>query len=197
MDPDHNESDLEWERWIEGLRGGDDRAVADFCDGFGERLQAVASRHVVQGMRRRFGPETVVQSACCSFLRRAREGEYRLDDAESLWRLMCAITLRKVREKARFHLRHKRGVDRETSTPDGEGVNGAVDSRPAPDEAAAIAEEFERLLASLEEEDRRIVELKLEERTNGEIAEVLGCSERTVRRLLAQLREKLAKTFAA
>lgn len=197
MPRDVQESD--WERWIEGLRGGDDRAVADFCRGYGERLQAVASRHVVQGMRRRFGPETVVQSACVSFLRRARDGAYELEDAESLWRLMCAITLRKVREKARFHLRRKRGVDREVNdVEDGRPeVERAPDDTPSPDEAVAIAEEFERLLASLGDEDRRVVELKLEERTNDEIAAALGCSERTVRRLLAGLREKLAAGFAA
>ena len=48
-------------------------------------------------------------------------------------------------------------------------------------------------MESLDEEERRIVELKLLERSNAEIAEQLGCSERTVRRLLARLRERLER----
>ncbi len=105
--------ETDWDRLIAGLRGGDEEVVTEFCRDYGSRLQRVAERNIGPGLRRRMGPESVVQSACCSFLRRARAGQYELADCEDLWRLLCAITLRKVREHARFHLRQKRGVDRE------------------------------------------------------------------------------------
>jgi len=57
-----------------------------------------------------WGPEDLVQSACRTFLRRAQIGQFRLADSEELWRLLCAITLTKVREQTRFHMRQKRGL---------------------------------------------------------------------------------------
>ena len=61
----------------------------------------------------------------------------------------------------------------------------------------ALAEEFENLRASLDEEEQRIVELKLQELTNLEVADRLGCSDRTVSRILARIRDRLEKTFPA
>jgi DNA-directed RNA polymerase specialized sigma24 family protein len=52
-----------------------------------------------------------------------------------------------------------------------------------------LAEQFERLLALLPDEDlRHLARLRLEEYTNAEIAARLGCSERTVERKLALIR---------
>src|SRR3954451_16484076 len=102
-----------WQRLIEGLRAGDGRAAQEFWNQYGPLLHQVAERNLAGGVRRRVGPEDVVQSACRTFLRRAQGGEFRLEDSEGLWRLLCAITLSKVREQTRFHLRQKRGLDRE------------------------------------------------------------------------------------
>jgi RNA polymerase sigma factor (sigma-70 family) len=182
----------DWERLIEGLQGGDEAVVAEFCGRYGPALERVAAGRIAPGQRRRVGPETVVESACCSFLMRARDGRFALPDADALWRLLCAITLRKLREKARFHGRERRALHREIAGDEaGSPAARAADPGPAPDEALAIAETFEQLIGSLELEERRIVELKLEERSNAEVAAALGCSERTVRRLTSQLRERL------
>src|SRR5262245_2952383 len=103
----------QWQRLIQGLRDGDPDVVREFCAQYGQRLQRLAEKHLPPGLRRRLGPEDVVQSACRTFLRRAQEGKFRLGEVENLWALLCAITLTKVREQARYHLRQKRGVDRE------------------------------------------------------------------------------------
>src|SRR5580698_8990549 len=105
--------DERWQRLIEGLRTGDRQTIQDFCTEYGAALEQLAEKHVPPQLRKRFGPEDVVQSVCRTFLRRARSGEFHLPDSENLWRLLCAITLTKVREQARFHLRKRRGVDRE------------------------------------------------------------------------------------
>ncbi len=66
--------ETDWDRLIAGLRGGDEEVVTEFCRDYGSRLQRIAERNIGPGLRRRMGPESVVQSACCSFLRRARAG---------------------------------------------------------------------------------------------------------------------------
>src|SRR5213596_1087807 len=128
-----------WQQLIQGLRTGERQATQDFWDQYGGLLQQVAEKHLAGGLRRRVGPEDVVQSACRTFLRRAKGGEFQLDDSNGLWRVLCAITLTKVREQARFHLRQKRGLDQEQALRAGP-VDSSVsfdpaDPKPTPAEA--------------------------------------------------------------
>jgi RNA polymerase sigma-70 factor (ECF subfamily) len=190
-----------WQRLIHGLRTGDPSVVQDFCTQYGTVLEQLAEKHLSPGLRRRVGPEDVVQSAYRTFLRRARAGEFQLSDSEGLWRLLCAITLTKVREAARFHGRKKRGLDQEKSVGTGtEAVRGAfdpVDPQPSPAEAAEFADQFQQLMTSLDEEERHFVDLKLQQCTNLEVAARLGCSERTVRRILKRVQSRLERAFQA
>jgi RNA polymerase sigma-70 factor, ECF subfamily len=188
----------DWDRLIHGLRRGDGEAARRFCADYGDALRRLADKHLPAGLRRRVGPEDVAQSACRTFLRRAGGGEFQLADTEALWRLLCAITLTKVREQTRFHLRQKRGLDLEVSPdPDASGAGQleALARGPTPAEAAEFADQFERLLAALDDEGRQVVDLKLQEFTNEQVAEKLGCSERTVRRTLKRVQSELARSF--
>ena len=189
-------NDKSWSSWIARLANGDDQAIREFWDAYGHRLQKLAARHLASGLQHRIGPEDVVQSACRTFLRRAEQQQFSLNDAETLWRLLCVITITKVREQARFHLRQKRGVQREVPLPPGD--DDSRQQRPewmsrehSPEAAAEFADEFEKLLAVLDEEEQQFVRLKLEERTNAEIAASLACSERTVRRILKRVQSRL------
>ncbi len=61
----------------------------------------------------------------------------------------------------------------------------ALADGPTPEFAAAAAEEFERLLDALQDDELRRVALdRLEGYTNDEIADRLGCARRTVARRL-------------
>jgi RNA polymerase sigma-70 factor (ECF subfamily) len=196
------EAEDPWQRLVHGLREGNRPLIQEFCERYGTPLQQLADKHLPEGLRRRVGAEDVVQSACRSFLRRARAGEFQLADSESLWRLLCAITLTKVHEQARFHRRQKRSLDREVSLTSicSGGVPGdfdVVDPRPSPAEAAEFQDQFEQLMASFEDEERRLVDLKLQQCTNLEVAARLGCSERTIRRLLKRVQARLERAFPA
>jgi RNA polymerase sigma-70 factor, ECF subfamily len=196
-----NDEETRWQALIDGLRRGDSRTAQEFWNQYGGMLHGLAEKHLGGGVRRRVGPEDVVQSACRTFLRRAQMGEFQLPDSESLWRLLCAITLTKLREQTRFHLRQKRGLDQEihaSALPDASGSAAAFDQvarAPGPVEAAQFAEQFQQLLSTLDEEERQFVDLKLQDFTQDEIAQRLGCSERTVRRILKRVQSRLAKTF--
>jgi RNA polymerase sigma factor (sigma-70 family) len=184
------------QRLVAGLRAGDPVVVREFCEGYGAALHRLAERHLGPGLHRRLGPEDVVQSACRTFLRRARGGQYQLGDGQDLWGLLCAITLTKIREQARFHRRRKRSLDREMPLEAGAGdgpCRDLADPGPTPDEAVEFADLFGHVLANLDEEERRLVDLKLQDDTNEEAAERLGCSERTVRRLFKRVRARLLR----
>jgi RNA polymerase sigma-70 factor (ECF subfamily) len=184
---------------IQGLSQGDPEAVRIFCERYGPMLQRVADKHLAVGLRRRVGPETICQSACLSFLRRAQAGEFQLTDSEDLWRLLCAITLTKVREKARYHRRQKRSIDREQPLDAAAGGDGdgprfeLTDNRQSPTEAVEFREQFELLLAGFSEEEQQLVDLRLQQCTNDEAAAKMGCSERTVRRILNRIKDRLRR----
>jgi RNA polymerase sigma factor (sigma-70 family) len=187
---------------IDGLLRGDPRAADTFYQQYGSALRRLADAHLPRGLRRRFDADDVVQSACRTFFRRAGEGRFRLEGTQSVWSLLCAITLTKVREQARFHLRGKRGVGREvaaefSSSSDGSAGPSPADPTPAPDEALAFADQFQHLLDSFNEEERQIIDLKLQDLTHLQVAERIGSSERTVRRILKDLQTRLERQLSA
>jgi len=192
--------DASWDRLIAGLRDGDQQVMAAFCQQYGDRLHRLAEKRLGGKLRRRVGPEDVVQSAYRTFLRRAQGGEFQLEGSDSLWRLLCAITLKKLYQKARSNRRLKRSFDREVhpgtdSADDSSAAFDPVDRQPRPDEEAAFADQFEQLIATLDEEERQVVEMKLEGCSNEEAAERMGSSERTVRRIVKRIQRHLERGF--
>lgn len=186
----------QWDQLINGLKEGDPQIVEDFFFKYDPVLRRIANRYLTSGLRRRLDAEDVVQSAFRTFFRRANEGEFEFSDGQKLWNLMCAITLTKVREKDRFHKRRKRSYHRESAPNDDSNDSGVVrfeaaDPRLSPSAAAEFSDQFSHLLESLGEEERQVVELKLQECTNEEVAASLGVSERTVRRIVKRLRARL------
>lgn len=193
-------ADQREQSWVRHLVEGDERVVAEFWEIYGVRLQKLADRHLNARLQRRLGPEDVVQSACRTFLRRAQKGEFQLSDVESLWRLMSAITLAKVRQLARFHSREKRSIHRESPASIGTRSNPGIEQQiatgePTPEDVAEFAEQLEQLLSEMDEEEKQLVQFKLENYTNLEIAEKMACSERTVRRILMRVRSRLTRAL--
>ena len=187
------------QRFIRGLCEGNEAVLFEFCQCYAPQLNRLADKYLGAKLRRRVGPEDVVQSACRTFFRRAKGGEFQLDDSEALWRLLCAITLTKVREHARFHTRQKRGLDRETSLAPDAGDSTAKFDAADPEQTSAEAVEFtdffEHVRAGLDDEERQVVDLKLQECTHEEVAERLGMSGRTVRRILKRLQAQLLRAL--
>lgn len=186
--------DSEWLAVIRGLQAGEPAVLHRFYAEFGPVLRALAHQRVSPLMQRRFDADDVVQSTLRTFFRRAQVGEFLFEDNRRLWSLLCAITLTKLREKTRFHQRQSRATAREEPLDEGTRRNDSkqcLTARgPAPDATFEFAEEFEHLLAGLEEREQRLVNLKLQDLTNDEAAEALDISERTVQRMLHELQVK-------
>jgi len=182
---------------FDGLRRGDVAAVAEFCRRYGPMIERLAERRLSAPLKRRIGAEDVAQSVCRTFIRRAGEGQFELCEGDGLWGLLCAIALTKIREQTRFHLRQKRSLRDErhldSVAADGERkMPESADSGPTPDAIAEVADTFDKLLAGFDEEERRIIELKLQDYTQEEIAERMQCSDRTIRRFLKRVQDRLS-----
>lgn len=184
----------QWDEWLGRIRSRDEIALAEFWSNYASRLVRLADMHLQASLRRRVDADDIVQSAIRTFFRRAEDNQFHLGDDQQLWALLCAITLNKTRLAARRHLREKRGVDRETEhdqQPDGASREYAA-SGPQPEDAVLLVELIESLMDTARDDNERLIlQLKLEETPNDEIASRVGCSERTVRRLLQRFRERL------
>lgn len=198
FDVDGMGEDPDWQKIIEGLRSGNEPMVREFYSRYGPLLHGIADRRLAPEMQRRFDADDVIQSTFRTFFRRAKIGYFQFDDNQRLWNLLCAITLTKLREKLRYHSRKSRSVRRESSPGDSRSDNPPLEddgrfasTEPAPDAGLEFGQTFEKVLQSLDEAERRLVELKLQDMTNDEAAEQLGMSERTVRRMLQRLQSKI------
>jgi len=192
------DQEQDWPTLLRGLRDAQPWAVEQFYGEYAAALESLAAKHLSSPIRRRVGPEDIVQSACRTFFRRTKEGQFQLDDSESLWRLLTAITMAKVREQTRFHLRQRRSMNGEAhlySSVDGKPSHTPASTELLPEAAAEFSEQFKLLIRSLDAEEQQVVDLKLQQFTNDEVASQLGCSERTVRRLVKKIQGRLTELF--
>ena len=188
-----------WQVWIDAVRQGDAVALADFWSRYASPLLRLAERNIQQNLRRRVDPEDVVQSAFRTVLRRMQGGEFLVDDDEQLWKLLCAVTLNKSRRQARRHLQQKRAVDREMYIDQAEAQMAGVESDlPSPTDAAILVDLIEHIVHStVDEEERSVLLLKLEDYSNQEIADQMERSERTVRRIMGRIKSRCVQMLEA
>jgi len=173
------------------LRDGDAEALRVFVQTWRPAVERLAARRIRPDLQRRVGPESIAQSVCRTFLRRAAEGQFEVRDEGALWGLLCAVTLTKVRDRVRHHRRAKRDVGRELPL-EGSDASAIVDE----EEAFLFEEQMASVLASFDDEERQILELRLSGHAQLAIAELLACSERTVRRKLRDLEARLREALA-
>jgi RNA polymerase sigma-70 factor (ECF subfamily) len=177
------------DRW----RAGDPAAAAAIYGRYWTRLCNLAKTRLSRQMARRVGPDDIVQSVFRSFFRRAQAGEFTVNRAESLWRLLVGITLNKVRRQSKRHHAQRRNVAAEVDVPDDRPTPEALAHEPTPDEAAALTQEVYAVLASVDGVKREMVTLCLEGNSCSEIASRLGYSRWTVRRVLDRVGEQLQR----
>ncbi len=177
--------DSDWDVMLKGLRAGEESAYVEFWKQFGAMLEAVANKHLSSRLQRRIGPDDLVQSVCRTFFRRVTDGQFQFDDSDSLWRLLCTITVNKARRVARNQNRQKRSLNNERELEAGD--NKADANMLSPSDQAELADQVLAMLSSVSEQECQILDLKLQRFTNDEIAEQVGCSERSVRRILKNM----------
>jgi RNA polymerase sigma-70 factor (ECF subfamily) len=182
--------------WLARLKDRDGDAAREILRRFTCQLLALARRQFGAGLRHKVDPEDVVQSAYKSFFLRCGEGKLTVETWNGLWGLLTLITLRKCANRVEYHLAQCRDAGREVAGPPG-GESAvpwleASGREPTPLEAAVLNETVAQLLASLDEDERPILELSLEGYSTAEISSQLGRAERTVRRVRERVRAWLA-----
>jgi RNA polymerase sigma factor (sigma-70 family) len=181
--------------WINRLKDSDQAAAQKLWERYFRRLLAMARKTLKGTPCVVADEEDVVQSAFKSFFLGIRRDRFpQLSDRESLWPLLVLITARKAIDLKEYNRRQKRGGglvrgESALTLSDRAGLEQVLSSAPTPAFAAQAAEECRRLLGLLKDPQlRQVAELKMEGRTNQEVAEVMGRSVPTVERKLARIR---------
>ena len=100
------------------------------------------------------------------------------------------MTVRKCWRKNRDLGRQCRDVSREV-TDGGDNFEHGISRFPSPEDVANLNETIKTLISPLPEYQQDIVFFKLQGFTNREIGQKIGRTERTVYRVLSQIRESI------
>jgi DNA-directed RNA polymerase specialized sigma24 family protein len=180
---DHAAANLLWQRYFPGLVDLARRKLGSQPGG------AADEEDVALGAFAKF----------CSLAEQGRLPEVR--NRNDLWGLLVTLTVRLAIDQVRRERRQKRGG---AAAPGDDGLpepllpsavlaEDVASREPAPDFTVQVAEECQRLLGGLEDDDlKSIAQWKFEGYTNDEIATKLGVVLRTVERKLRAIREQWA-----
>lgn len=175
---------------LEQCRRGDQSAAAAIFTRYVDRLTALARTRLSPRLAARLDADDIVMSAYCSFFVGVRERGFNANGGDDLWQLLVQITLRKLYRQVARHHASKRAVRRDVSLQLVDGSQMQIpDREPRAEEAAAVADELERILTGLQPIGQRVVELRLQGEAVTAIAAELRINERTVRRWLDRARQ--------
>ncbi|QDV82107.1 protein kinase domain-containing protein [Planctomycetes bacterium TBK1r] len=169
---------------------GDERAAEVLFDRYAMRLVALVASRLNRRYRSEIDPSEVVQSAMGSFFDAAKHSRIQVSGCVSLWRLLASFARRKMARSIEKVSAAKRGGGQTRVSLDD------VPPQPSTDRIPTAEEEANAFLAILRSELPQellvVVEGVLADQTQREIADAYGIDERTVRRRLSRIRERLS-----
>ena len=185
--------------WLRQLEAGDEDAARLLWQRYYRELVELARARFGRTPRRVSDEEDVALSVLrCLYVGAARGQFAELVNRGELWQLLAAITGRKVIDQQRRLNQQKRGgrvrgdsvVKGNDDDRSSVGFDQFGGDAPTPEVLAIAAEEFQRLMALLDDDRlRQIAQCKLEGYTNEEIGQRLGLACRSIERKLQRIRQ--------
>lgn len=177
--------------WIDLLAAGQTQAAEQLWRHVSVRLEEFARQKLDVQTRRRYDESDAANSAFHSLCGGLADGSLEAGNRDAFWGLLAVITSRKISAQRRSASRKKRGggAERGESGFGVAGINATKDNQLTPDVLAEVSESCDRLLNAIPDETMKtIVLLKFQGATNGEIADEMKCTRRTVERKLERIR---------
>jgi len=176
---------------LERIRAGDEVAARELLARYEAQVRLVVRRQLPKLLRSRFDSLDFLQSVWASFFRRMTAGHERFEDPRYLVAFLAQAAKHKVIDEYRRAASQKQDMRREEPLwPTGLRRTEIVAEKDSPSELAEANETLGRLRDLLPESRREILGLRVEGHSSREIADRLGLSERTVRRILEDLRRR-------
>lgn len=194
---EHSESEAsELGEFLKRIQAGDEAAARELLIRFEAEVRLVVRRQLPKLLRSRFDSLDFLQSVWGSFFRRMRSSPTEFEDSRHLVAFLSRAAKNKVIDEYRRAASRKHDMHREESLwSDGSRPKDVAASIDSPSEIAQAREVFGRLRELVPEERRSILEMKAEGLSSKDIGERLGISERTVQRVIEDLRRRVEKEW--
>lgn len=177
--------------FLERIRAGDEAAARELLTRYEAEVRLVVRRQLPRLLRSRFDSIDFLQSVWGSFFHRVRTGPSDFEDSRHLVAFLARAAKNKVIDEYRRAASRKQDMSREEPLwAEGGRPKELAAHVDSPSEVAQAREAFGRLQSLIPVERRTILELKAEGLSSRDIGERLGMSERTVQRVLEDLRRR-------
>ena len=177
---------------LERYRDGDDDAADKMFRRYVDRLLRLVQSRLAARLASRTDAEDVVLSAYRSFFVAVRKGRFSVHRGGDLWRLLASITLHKLYRQVEHHTAEKRDVRRQSTVELCRMLDRHPSGQwPTAEQAAVVVDEIESLGRRISPLAGNVLWLRLQGYKLEEIAAQTERSERTVRRVLEQIRAAL------
>jgi len=175
---------------VRRLREGSNTAAREVFDRYVERLLGLAKRRIGARMNSRVDPEDVVQSVFRTFFSRMKNDQFVIGAEDDLFKLLVRITVHKTLRQIAHHKAAKRDPSLETGqgSDANEMLMQAMDAEPTPETVVTFMDQLEHFLKLLPDQDRQILEMRLQGFSTEEIADKLGSYDRKIRRVIERIR---------
>ncbi|WP_422927193.1 RNA polymerase sigma factor [Singulisphaera sp. PoT] len=185
------DGDSEIPTFLARIQAGDESAARELLTRYEAEVRLVVRRQLPRLLRSRFDSLDFLQSVWGSFFRRVRTGPAEFEDSRHLVAFLARAAKNKVIDEYRRAASRKQDMHREEPLwVDGGRPKDLPADTDTPSELAQAREVFGRLRDLVPEGRRTIIELKAEGLSSKDIGERLGISERTVQRVLEDLRKR-------
>lgn len=173
------------------IRDGDESAARELLARYEPQVRLVVRRQLPRLLRSRFDSIDFLQSVWATFFRRLRAGPERFEDPRFLVGFLARVAKNKIIDEYRRAASRKQDVRlEERLSSAGLLSRELMADQDSASELAEANEAYDRLNDLLPEDRRELLRLKLTGLSNRAIADRLGLSERTIRRVLEDLRQR-------
>ena len=174
------------------IQAGDEAAARELLRRYEAEVRLVVRRQLPRLLRSRFDSLDFLQSVWGSFFRRVRSGPAEFEDSRHLVAFLARAAKNKVIDEYRRAASRKQDMHREEPLwTDGARPKEVAADIDTPSEVAQAHEAFVRLRELMPSDRRAILEMKADGLSSKDIGERLGISERTVQRVLEDLRRRM------
>ncbi|MEQ1826047.1 MAG: sigma-70 family RNA polymerase sigma factor [Pirellula sp.] len=172
---------------------GDSTAQSDICQQYERQVRIVARVLLGPQLRSHLDTMDLIQSVHRSLLIGIKNEKFSIASPDKLVGLACTIVRRKVARKWRMFRRQANA----TKLPSGDVsyltsvISSIANPHSGPAEIAEFNDQLSKLCESLHEIERKMLEMRLDGYTTGEVAELLGIHPVAIRVRWTRLRQRL------
>ena len=180
---------------VRRVRAGDEQAAAALVQRYEPEIRReVRLRLQGASMRRLLDSMDICQSVFARFFVRAALGEFELDEPPQLLKLLVTMAKNDVTNWARRLQRQRRDTRKDRAIEGLPADSPAFhDSDPTPSAQVSASELLAEFRGRMTEAERRIADLRLDERTWEEIGVELGEGPGAVRKRLERARKRISR----